>query len=93
MLTINDTFTMAQHRYSQQALRWAQAQWAELERPTDAEAEQHARYTLPPQWPGPDFSDFCTWAEAFAPRGQMLTERQLEEAYLRCCTILEELVS
>ena len=94
MLTINDTFTMAQHRYYQQALRWAQAQWAELERPTDAETERRVpRRDAPARWPGADFSEFCAWVEAYVQPGQSLPERQLEEAYLCCSTVVKELAS
>ena len=38
LLTINDTFVMQRQRTALQALRWAQAQWAQLERPSDQEA-------------------------------------------------------
>lgn len=37
LLTINDTFQMHAQRQYQAALRWAQAQWAQLERPSDQE--------------------------------------------------------
>ena len=40
LLTINDTFAMQRQWEYRQALRWAQAQWAQLERPSDAEAER-----------------------------------------------------